>query len=135
MAQIKRGQTKKQTCLAVFHPEEEGGYFVNFPDIAGCFTEGDDREKALFMATDVLALRLAHWEGKSPRPTKHKKVGPWGELVPVPLDQKLFFKCQPRTTINATLPTDLTPPLDSYRAKTGEDGSPPLPEGARLILE
>ncbi len=127
-----------QTYLAVFSLEETGGYFVDFPDVDGCFTEGRDWEDALKMATDVLALRLAHWEGALPKPSKHKKLasklGPGAELVPIPLDAKLFFKYQPRTTINATLPTDLLAELDRYRAQTGEDRSLLLAEGARLLL-
>lgn len=43
---------------AVFHTAEEGGYWVEFPDIPECLTEGDTLEKAYDMATDALGLAL-----------------------------------------------------------------------------
>ena len=42
---------------AVFE-EEGGGYNVEFPDLEGVFTCGDDLRDALFMAEDVLGLYL-----------------------------------------------------------------------------
>lgn len=47
---------------AIFTPEETGGYSVNFPDLEGCYTEGDDLADALYMAEDVLALILYGYE-------------------------------------------------------------------------
>ena len=44
---------------AVFEPEEVGGYSVSFPDLPGCFTEGDTLEDAFDMARDALGLYLA----------------------------------------------------------------------------
>lgn len=40
---------------AIFHPENDGGYSVSFPDLDGCFTQGDDIEEALYMAWDAVA--------------------------------------------------------------------------------
>ena len=42
---------------AVFE-KEENGYFVNFPDISPCYSEGETLEDAVFMAKDVLEGRL-----------------------------------------------------------------------------
>lgn len=39
---------------AIFHVEEEGGYFVTFPDLEGCVTQGENLEEALLMAADAL---------------------------------------------------------------------------------
>ncbi len=39
---------------AVFHKEDEKGYWVEFPDLRGCLTEGETYEEALFMASDAL---------------------------------------------------------------------------------
>lgn len=47
---------------AIFSPAEEGGYTVNFPDLEGCFTEGDTLTEAIYMAEDVLALILYGYE-------------------------------------------------------------------------
>lgn len=43
---------------AIFQPETIGGYSVAFPDLPGCFTEGDDLEEAIAMARDALGLYL-----------------------------------------------------------------------------
>ena len=40
---------------AIFQPGEDGGYVVTFPDLDGCFTQGDDLEDALYMAWDAAA--------------------------------------------------------------------------------
>lgn len=39
---------------AIFHKAEEGGYWVEFPDLPGCVTEGNTVEEAFNMAGDVL---------------------------------------------------------------------------------
>ncbi|MCD7715491.1 MAG: type II toxin-antitoxin system HicB family antitoxin [Lachnospiraceae bacterium] len=49
---------KKLFYPALFHPAEEGGYWVTFPDIPECVTEGDDMEEAYSMAVDALGLAL-----------------------------------------------------------------------------
>lgn len=49
---------KKLFYPALFHPAEEGGYWVTFPDIPECVTEGDDMEEAYRMAVDALGLAL-----------------------------------------------------------------------------
>ena len=43
---------------AVFHKAEEGGYWVTFPDIPECITEGDDMAEAYDMAVEALGLAL-----------------------------------------------------------------------------
>lgn len=43
---------------ALFTAEPEGGYSVNFPDLEGCYTQGDTLDEALRMAEDVLCLTL-----------------------------------------------------------------------------
>ena len=42
---------------AVFTKEEKG-FFVNFPDIKPCYTEGSSLEEAAVMAKDVLESRI-----------------------------------------------------------------------------
>jgi len=48
----------KYTYTAVLTPEENGLISVNFPDIPGCYTSGDDMADAIYMAQDVLCLTL-----------------------------------------------------------------------------
>ena len=49
---------KKLFYPAVFHKAEEGGFWVSFPDIPECLTEGDDIQQAYEMAVDALGLAL-----------------------------------------------------------------------------
>lgn len=39
---------------AIFHKAENGGYWVEFPDIPGCVTEAQTQDEALNMAGDAL---------------------------------------------------------------------------------
>ena len=47
----------KYTYPAIFE-KEDAGYFVNFPDIQPCYTEGKTLEEAVIMAKDVLESRI-----------------------------------------------------------------------------
>lgn len=67
----------KYVYPAVFTPEEEGGFSINFPDLEGCYTCGDDMLDALIMARDVLALILYGYEedGKEiPIPSERNNI-------------------------------------------------------------
>ncbi len=52
----------KYAYPAVFTAEEDGGYSINFPDLEGCYTCGDNLEDGIEMAEDVLALVLYGYE-------------------------------------------------------------------------
>ena len=43
---------------AVFHPAEEGGYWISFPDFPGVFTQGEDMEDSYQMCVDALGLAV-----------------------------------------------------------------------------
>jgi len=60
----------KYTYPAIFK-KEENGYYVNFPDIQPCYTEGSTLEEAAIMAKDVLESRIEVALEK-------------GEILPVP---------------------------------------------------
>ncbi len=47
---------------AVFHKAEEGGFWVTFPDIPECMTQGDNMEDAYKMAVDALGLSISTME-------------------------------------------------------------------------
>jgi predicted RNase H-like HicB family nuclease len=47
----------KYAYPAIFK-KEETGYFVNFPDIKPCYTEGKTLEEAVIMAADALESRI-----------------------------------------------------------------------------
>ena len=42
---------------AIFH-EEDGRYWVEFPDVEGCFSQGETLEEAFKMSREALALAL-----------------------------------------------------------------------------
>lgn len=47
---------------AIFTPEENGSFAIDFPDIEGCYTCGDDLADGMEMARDALSLMLTHLE-------------------------------------------------------------------------
>ena len=53
---------------AIFHIADEGGFWVSFPDIPECLTEGDNIEQAYEMAVDALGLCITD------QPTSLKNV-------------------------------------------------------------
>lgn len=44
---------------AVFHTAEEGGFWITFPDLPECMTQGDDMQNAYEMAVDALGLAIS----------------------------------------------------------------------------
>lgn len=64
------GTIMKMIYPAIFHPEADGGYSVDFPDLLGCVTEGDTLIEAVAMAEDALGIYLYSLkEDKEPYPT------------------------------------------------------------------
>ncbi|MCL1823928.1 MAG: type II toxin-antitoxin system HicB family antitoxin [Oscillospiraceae bacterium] len=67
----------KYVYPAVFTKEDDGGYSVLFPDIEGCYTDGDDMPGALEMAEDALCLMLYDMEEERkeiPPPSDSKTI-------------------------------------------------------------
>lgn len=62
------------TYLAVFTKENDGGYSVRFPQLDGCYTQGDSFEEARRMALDAMSLHLYGMEQD-------------GEEIPAPVMQ------------------------------------------------
>lgn len=50
---------KKYIFEAILHPDEDGGFLVDAPDLPGCITEGDTYEEAVFMAADAMKTYVA----------------------------------------------------------------------------
>lgn len=48
----------RYTYIAFFTKEDDGGYSVRFPQLAGCFTQGDTFQDAMRMAQDAMGLHL-----------------------------------------------------------------------------
>ena len=52
----------KYAYPAVFTPENDGSFSIDFPDLEGCHTCGDSLEDGIEMAEDALALILYGYE-------------------------------------------------------------------------
>lgn len=52
----------KYVYPAIFTKEDNGMYSVQFPDIAGCYTDGENLADALEMAQDALCLMMYSME-------------------------------------------------------------------------
>lgn len=61
----------KYVYPAIFSPSEDGGFTVSFPDVSGCYTEGDTLAEAIEQAKDALCLMLYDLEERE-------------EAIPVP---------------------------------------------------
>lgn len=62
---------------ALFHKAEEGGFWISFPAIPECLTEGYNMEKAYNMAIDVIGLCLSDMEKNNitfPAPSSVDKI-------------------------------------------------------------
>lgn len=68
---------KKLFYPAIFHKAEEGGFWITFPDIPECMTQGDDMQQAYEMAVDALGLALTSREAEKeeiPTPSEPYKI-------------------------------------------------------------
>ena len=52
------GRKTTYTYPALFTKESGGGYSVRFPQLDGCFTQGDTMDEAQRMAAEAMALHL-----------------------------------------------------------------------------
>lgn len=76
----------KYTFAALFTKEANGGYSVRFPQLDGCYTQGDSFEEARRMAVDAMSLHLYGMEqdGESiPEPQLDIQASSGELLVPV----------------------------------------------------
>ncbi|MCL2009598.1 MAG: type II toxin-antitoxin system HicB family antitoxin [Synergistaceae bacterium] len=74
----------KHVYPAVFHPEEEGGFCVYFPDIKRGATQGETIAECMEMAEDFLCLSLYNMEEEKqaiPAPTNMKDINAESEDI------------------------------------------------------
>lgn len=73
---------------------------VEFPDLTGCVTFGNDWEEAIENAADALAGWLANAERKFVKPPSRyetlRNEYPREQLIPIPLDEKLLERYSSR---------------------------------------
>lgn len=98
---------KKLFYPAIFHKAEEGGFWVTFPDIPECMTQGDDMTEAYEMAVDALGLVICDKiEEKEPIPRStdvDKLDAEDGVLVIVEFDIMEYRKKHSSKSVKKTL--------------------------------
>jgi len=98
----------KYTYTAVFTPEDNGLFSVNFPDFQGCYTSGDNMLDAICMAQDVLNLTLYDLEQdekpipKASRPQDIKIAGEQFTSV-IAVDTDVYKRFYENKSVKKTL--------------------------------
>lgn len=116
---------KKNKYYAVFTKTNDA-VEVDFPDLKGCATFGDDFEEAVEMAIDALSAWLANAEEQfivapSTYESLKKKYAKANQTIfPIIGDKSLIESYQPKKRINVVIPADTLSQLDELRAKRGE---------------
>ncbi len=91
---------------AVFH-EGERGFWVSFPDIPECFTEGDNMEQTYEMAVDALGLALTSRKAEKeeiPVPSQPNQIEvEEGVLVIIEFDMLEYMKRHNSKAVKKTL--------------------------------
>ena len=72
---VKMGKISMYVYPAIMTPEDEGGYYIHFPDFENCYTYGNDILHGLVMAEDALALFLyTEYEEKGIEPPVRTEI-------------------------------------------------------------
>ena len=92
---------------AIFHTAKEGGFWVSFPDLPECLTEGDDLQQAYEMAVEALGLALVGRKEEKesiPEPTEINKIDTEdGTLVIVEFNMLEYQKKHNSRAVKKTL--------------------------------
>lgn len=92
---------------AIFHKAEEGGFWISFPDLPECFTEGEDMAQAYKMAVEALGLAIVSRKENQeeiPEATEIDKIDPEdGRVVIVEFDLLEYLKKYESKAVKKTL--------------------------------
>ena len=94
---------------AIFHTAEEGGFWVSFPDLPECLTEGDTMADAYEMAIEALGLSLTdriHNHEKLPVPSTPDQIAldtSDSHLVVIQFDMEAYQKKHNSKAVKKTL--------------------------------
>ena len=92
---------------AIFHKAEEGGFWISFPDIPECLTEGDDLQQAHEMAVEALGLALVNRKEEKeeiPVPSEIDRIQEEdGTLVIVEFDIQEYLRKHNSKAVKKTL--------------------------------
>ncbi|MBO0413590.1 type II toxin-antitoxin system HicB family antitoxin [Enterococcus hulanensis] len=96
---------------AIFHREENGGYFIEFPDVQGAYTgiNEDDIAYGIAMAEEVLGMVLADMIEHddplpAPTPIKNLKYEESAFATHVRVDVEKYFKDNKMVRKTLTIP-------------------------------
>ena len=89
---------------AIFHKAEEGGFWISFPDIPECLTEGDDMAQAYEMSVEALGLCIEDMQNL-PIPSSPETIYVERNsfLVVIEFDQLDYLKKHSTRSVKKTL--------------------------------
>lgn len=111
---------------------------VEFPDLHGCFTFGNDWEEALENAEDVLAAWLVNAEPAFIKePSKHNELEHLsdGQLIPILVDENIMASYRKLKRFNVIFPAEILKKIDRFRKKKGLKRSTFLQKAAEEYLQ
>jgi len=119
------------------HFTKSGIVEVEFPDLPGCATFGDTWDEAYENAVDVLAGWLAHAEPEFVQPPSLRESlsAESGELVPIPVNEKIMQQYETSKRFNVIFPASALQRVDEYRKAKGLKRSTLLLKAAEEYLE
>ena len=92
---------------AIFHKAEEGGFWISFPHLPECFTEGDDMKQAYEMAVEALGLALVNRKEEKeeiPMPSEIDKIqNEDGIFVVIEFDMQEYLRKHNAKAVKKTL--------------------------------
>ena len=93
---------------AIFHVADEGGFWITFPDLPECMTQGDNMQEAYEMAADALGLALTSREEEkqeipSPSGINHIKLNSDEYCVIIEFDMLAYKKRTNSKAVKKTL--------------------------------
>lgn len=105
--------------------DEGSGYLVEFPDIPGCYADGETPEEAIIAAEDALAswLKTAEDFGDSiPKPAKETFSGQWRLRIPKSLHAELVYRAKYEgVSLNTLVTTFLAKSMGETHSQKAED--------------
>ncbi|MDR0991578.1 MAG: type II toxin-antitoxin system HicB family antitoxin [Ruminococcus sp.] len=98
----------KYAYPAVLHPAKEGGYWVEFPDLDGCFSQGETIDESIFMAEDAASIWLCGQEDNrlpavSPSSYNYKSSDPNDIVTVIRIDTDEYRKKSDNRAVKKTL--------------------------------
>lgn len=97
----------KHLYPAVFTQEADGRYSVTFPDLVGCFTEGDTWQEAYNMAIDAIGLYLQNDKNEFVYPSASNPQDIKTEInqfiMPVEFDEINYLRKNGNQSVKKTL--------------------------------